>query len=261
MIVHLMESKGFNIFGLHITFYGLMMAIAFIVAIILAVYLAKKKGLKSEDIITMALYVIPLSILGARTYFCIFSDHHYTFLEFFEIWNGGLAILGGVIGGLIAIILYSLIHKKNLLTILDVVAPCLILGQCIGRIGCYFGGCCYGYEVTNSALWFFPVSIQIDGVWHYATMFWECFWCLCGFIALFFISRKAKEKGTVLCSYLCIYGVGRALIETMRGDSLFIFGTIKVSQALSIFMIVLGIIGFILIYTNKRKRNEKVNHS
>ncbi|MBP3389678.1 MAG: prolipoprotein diacylglyceryl transferase [Clostridia bacterium] len=254
-------SSGFEIFGLKISFYGLMMALAFVVAIAIAVFNARKKGFKSEDILTLALYVIPLSILGARTYFCIFSGQSFTFLQFFEIWNGGLAILGGVIGGVIAVLLYCHFHKKNFFDIASIAAPSLIIGQAIGRIGCFFAGCCYGVEITNPNLHFFPVGIEIDGVWHYATMFYECFFCIIGFIVLQTIFTKSTRRGETMCWYLCIYGLGRAIIETFRGDSLYLFSTgIKVSQLLSIGLIILGIIGLILIYT-KTKRNEKVNNS
>ena len=96
-------SSGFSIFELEISYYGILMGIAFLVAISIAVFNAKKRGMKGDDILLLAIYIIPLSILGARTYFCIFSGNTYTFWQFFEIWNGGLAILGGVIGGVIAI--------------------------------------------------------------------------------------------------------------------------------------------------------------
>ena len=258
MLLHI--ASGFDVFGLHISFYGIMMAVAFIAAIFVAVYNAKKRGFKSEDILTLALYVIPLSILGARTYFCIFTKTPQTFWQFFEIWNGGLAILGGVIGGVIAVVLYCTIHKKNFLEVASIAAPSLILGQAIGRIGCFFAGCCYGIEVLNPTLHFFPVSINIDGTWHFATMFWESFLCIIGFVVLQIMLNRKLPRGATVCVYLCYYGTIRAIIETFRGDSLYLFGTgIKVSQALSVILIIVGIIGLILIYT--KKKNETINHS
>lgn len=261
------ESAGFSLFGINITYYGIIISIAFIVAILLAIYTSKKRGIKSDDIITLALYVIPLSILGARTYFVIFSGYSYSFLEFFEIWNGGMAILGGVIGGVIGVLLYSFIHKKNFLTICDVAAPSLIIGQAIGRIGCYFAGCCYGIETTDPALQWFPFSVQIEGVWHLSTMFYESLWCFICFFVVLYIFKKFKTNGVATCSYLILYGVGRAIIETFRGESLYLFSTgIKVSQALAILIAVVGIIGLILIYTKKKKsvrksKNEKIDIS
>ena len=254
-------QSGFSLFGLEISFYGLIMGIAFLVGIAIAIFNAKKRGMKTDDILTLAIYIIPLSILGARIYFCIFSGTTYSFWQFFEIWNGGLAILGGVIGGAIAIIIYCIVHKKNFLQIIDIAAPSLIIGQAIGRIGCFFAGCCYGIETTNPNLCFFPFSVQIDGTWHLATMFYESFWCILGFVALQMFFRRNPPNGAVAFLYMIIYGVGRGVLETFRGDSLYFFSTgLKVSQVLSIGLVIAGIIGFVLIYT-KHKKNEKVNNS
>lgn len=262
MFAHI--SAGFSIFGLNISFYGLLMALAFLVGIVVACLNAKRKNLKSDDLFTLALYVVPLSILGARAYFCIFSNQSFSFLQFFEIWNGGLAILGGVIGGVIAVLIYCTIHKKNLLDIFDIAAPSLLIGQAIGRIGCYFAGCCYGLEVTDPSLWFFPLCINIDGTWHLATMLYESFLCAVGFVVLQMLIKRNPPKGTLLCSYLCIYGIIRTGLEALRfeSESLHLFGTgIRVSQALSALLFVGGIIGLILIYTKHKKNNEKVNNS
>lgn len=258
------SSKGFDLFGLHITYYGILIAVAFVVAIFVGIHNAKKRDITTDDIFTLALYVIPLSILGARTYFVIFSGYTYTIGEFFAIWNGGLAILGGVIGGTIGVLLYSLIHKKNFLTITDICAPSLILGQAIGRVGCSFAGCCYGIEVTNPALQWFPLSLEIDGIWHYSTMIYECIYCFICFFVLYLIFNKKSQKGITTCFYLILYGIGRAIIETFRGDSLYLFNSgLKVSQVLSLILILIGIIGLILIYTKNKKTvgiNEK-NHN
>lgn len=251
----LFSGVEFNFLGLNISMYGIMMAIAFIVGIFIAYFNAKKRNIKPDDILTLAIYVIPLSILGARTYFVIFTEKIYSFWEFFEIWNGGLAILGGVIGGLLGVVLYSLIHKKNLIDLMDIAAPSLILGQAIGRIGCFFAGCCYGYEITDTNLMLFPVGIETHGAWHYATQFYECFWCFAFFWLLYFVFRKTKLKGLVTCLYLVIYGLGRFFIEMLRGDSLYLFSTgIKVSQALSLLIFIIGTIGLIFILIKDRRK-------
>lgn len=246
-----------NIFGLSVSMYGIMMAIAFIVGITIAYFNAKKRGIKPDDILTLALYIIPLSILGARTYFAIFTENPLSFIEFFKVWEGGLAILGGVIGGLIGIILYCLIHKKNFLDILDIAAPSLIIGQAIGRIGCYFAGCCHGVEIENSALHFFPIGIEINGVWHYATMFYECFWCLACFFVLLFLFRKTNIKGLVVSSYLILYGFARFFIEGLRGDSLYLWETgLRVSQVLSAIIFIIGVACLIYVLIKHKKSKE-----
>lgn len=251
---------GFSIFGLHIPFYGLFIAIAMVVGVAVACKLAKRRNLTSDDIFLLALYVIPLAIIGARLYYVAFSERTYTFLEVFKIWEGGLAILGGVIGGAVGVILFCSIHKKNFLNVADVAVVALILGQGIGRIGCYFAGCCYGIEVANQSLMWFPFATQINGVWHYSTFFYEAFWDILVFVALLLVIRKNNTKGALLSLYLICYGVGRCIIETFRGDSLYI-GIFKVSQLLSALMIIGGIILIVVIYTIKKKKGVNNNEN
>jgi len=246
----------FNIFGIEISAYGIMIGIGITAGIFVAIWLGKKRGIKSDDIFTLALYAIPLAIVGARIYYVIFSDHIYTFVEIFQIWNGGIAILGAVIGGAIGVALYCLIHKKNFFKIADISAPALIIGQAIGRIGCYLNGCCYGIETTDPALQWFPISTQLDGVWHLSTFFYESFWCFLGFALLLFLFKKLHRTGALIFSYFVIYGVGRCIIETWRGDSLYLAG-IKISQLLSGILVIVGIIGLVFIYTNVKKRKAK----
>ena len=249
-----------DIFGLEISVYGIMLALGILAGILLAIWLGKKRNITSDNIFTLALYAIPLAIIGARLYYVIFFEKTYTFFVFFEIWNGGLAVLGGVIGGAIGVALYCLIHKKNFLKIADVAAPALILGQAIGRIGCYFGGCCYGIEVTNPSLQWFPFSVQIDGVWHLSTFFYESIWCFLGLALLLFLFKKLQKPGAIMACYFIIYGIGRCIIETFIGDSLYLFGSvIKVSQALSVIMAIAGIIILILIYTINKNKKDGVN--
>ena len=147
-LVMFLVSKGFSFLGLNINFYGLIIAIGMIIAIMVVCKICKFRNLKPDDIYIIALYVLPLSIIGARLYFVAFSEHSFTFWEVFKIWEGGMAIYGGVIGGAVGIVIYCLIHKKNFIDVADVAVVGLILGQAIGRIGCYFGGCFAGYSYS-----------------------------------------------------------------------------------------------------------------
>ena len=251
-------NVNFNLFGLQISVYGLLMAVGFIVAFIVANHLFKKTKEFSKDItIDLLLIIFPLSILGARIYYCVFSSQSFTFVEFLQIWNGGLAIYGGIIGGFLGVLIYALIKKINILKLTDVIAVGLILAQGIGRIGCYFGGCCYGVVVTNPSLCWFPFSVLIDGTWHLSTFFYEAIWNFIGFIILFLVYNKTKQKGVTTGAYLLYYGLGRCIIETFRGDSLYI-GAIKVSQLLSIILMIVGI--SLIVYSvisNKKAKNEQ----
>lgn len=249
----LLESRGFFIFGFEIKLYGFIMAVAMLVGILVAVGLCKMKKYDTDIPINLALFALPFAIIGARLYFCIFYGVD-SFLSIFKIWQGGLAIYGGVIGGFLGILLCCKIKKIPLLTACDIAAPCLILGQAIGRIGCYFGGCCYGVETVDPNLQFFPMSVLIHGEWHLATFFYESFWNFICFWVLFFVFKNVNIVGVSTSCYFILYGIGRAVIETFRGDSLYIWNTtIKVSQLLSVILVFVGAFMLtILLMKNKK---------
>ena len=244
----------FLFFGLRITYYGFLIALGMAIGIFIACKIAKHRGLKSDDILILAMYVLPMAVLGARTYFVAFSGQHFTFAEFFQIWKGGMAIYGGVIGGALGAALYCLIHKKNFLKVADIAVAPLLFGQGIGRIGCYFSSCCYGIEVTNPAAQWFPLSTQIDGVWHLSTFFYESFldFVLCG-VFIFLICKKVKTPGLMMSFYFMGYGTIRCIIETFRGDSLML-GIFKVSQLLSVLLVVAGAAILVAIMVIKKKK-------
>lgn len=235
------------------------MAVAFLLAFFVVKYLLKKRGeLDSNMTFDLLLIIFPLSIIGARLYYVIFSSRSWTLLEILSVWDGGLAVYGGIIGGLIGVVIYGLIKKINIFKLTDVIVPALILGQGIGRIGCYFSGCCYGIEVTNPSLMWFPLSTNINGVWHLSTYFYESFWNIIGFILLFFVYNKVKQNGLTTGIYLSFYGLGRFIIEGLRGDSLYI-GSLRVSQVLSLILIIVGIAIIIMSFVlqKRQKSNEQ----
>ena len=207
----------------------------------------------------MACYALPLALVGARLYYVAFSGQTYTFWQVFEVWKGGMALYGGIIGGAVGVVLYCLIHKKNFLLVADVAVVGLILGQGLGRIGCYFSSCCYGVEITNESLMWFPFATQIDGVWHLSTFFFECFFDILTFVALFVLIRKMKKPGSMLGIYLICYGIIRCVLEGFRdtAEALFIGNSgIRVSQLISGILIVIGIVLLLVIYLYKRKNKK-----
>ena len=248
---------GITIFGVEIRFYGILMAVGFLLAAFICAKLFEKRGFKKEIVLDLLLLIFPLSIIGARLYYVIFSGRSWTFLEILSVWDGGLAIYGGIIGGLIGVIIYALIKKINILDLTDAIAVGLIIAQSIGRIGCYFSSCCYGVEVTNSALQWFPLSVKIDGVWHLATFFYESFWNLLGFILLLIVYNKVKQKGLNTGIYLMFYGFGRFFIEGLRTDSLYIL-SFRVSQLVSLAIVITGIF-FLFVFFAKKKSSEEKN--
>ena len=263
MKVYNPPADGFNIGNLEIKFYGLIMAFAMLFGVMLACRLAKKHGVKSDDIFMLALITLPCAIVGARLYYCFFYEYNYSFWELFNIKQGGLAIYGGVIGGIVGILIFTLIKKnwKLLFVLMDVCAPCLILGQALGRWGNFFNQEAYGNIITNPNLQWFPfgVWIESENAWFQATFFYESLWNAIGLFVLLITFYKTKKTGTTTATYLIWYGIGRTWIEGLRSDSLYIGSTgIRVSQLLSMILVFvgIGILTYNIVKTIKEKKRK-----
>lgn len=260
-------NPGINIFGFHVAWYGVIIAFSMFAAIIIAMKVSKYRGLINDDILGVALCVIPLCIIGARVYFVLFSGRSYTLVEFLQVWNGGMAIYGGIAGGALGALIYCLIKKKNFLDFADVLAPCLILGQAIGRWGNFVNQEAHGIAVSNPALQWFPFSVYIDKCvesscdclgsgWHLATFFYESLWNFIVFFILMVILVKVKKSGIVTGAYFVLYGIGRTFIEGLRTDSLYVYGTsIRVSQLVSVVLVLVGIA--MVVYFGIKERNDR----
>ena len=174
-------------------------------------------------------------------------------MKIFAIREGGLAIYGGVIGGLLSAIVFCKINKFSLLKLIDLLIPSLVLGQAIGRWGNFMNQEAYGELITNTKLQFFPYGVYIKEVsqWHQATFFYESMWNMILLILLLIIVRRTKKNGILLATYFICYGLGRFLIEGFRTDSLYLFGNIRVSQLLSMLLVIVGVILLTLIKKGK----------
>ena len=232
-------STGFNLFGLSIRWYGLLIALGIGLGILLAMRREARFGLPKDTVIDLALCGVPSAILGARLYYVIFSWSAYADhpLSALYVWEGGLAIYGGILGGLLAGLIYAKVKGLNFLTLADLVAPSFALGQAIGRWGNFFNQEAYGKVVTAEWMRRFPIAvlIQSDGLWHYATFFYESCWCALIAAFLLFADRKGlfRRPGDTFFTYVLLYAAERALVEGLRTDSLY-WGPVRVSQALSI---------------------------
>jgi len=259
-----LDNVAFSIFGFNIYWYAIMIVTGMILAMGIAAYLIGRKGYKPDTIIDLALFILPLAIVGARLYYVLTTlDRNWTFLEVLNIRSGGLAIYGGVIGGTIGLFIACRIKKftfTNVLDMADAIIPGLILGQVIGRWGNFFNQEAYGNLVTNPDLQFFPYSVYIDnqGSWFQATFFYESFPNFIGFLLLLFLSYKlnGKFKGLVVCGYFIWYGIVRSIVEGLRSDSLYI-GSYRISQVLSVLLVIAGIILAIIILRNKNTDKNK----
>ena len=235
-------------------------ALCIVTGLILAVYLtmkeAPRKKIISDDILDFILLAFPLAILGARLYYVVFRLDYYSqnLGEILAIWNGGLAIYGGLITG--AIVLYIFTDRKliNTWDFLDIVAPSVMIAQSLGRWGNFFNQEAYGAAVDS--LDYLPAFIRdqmyIDGSYRQPTFLYESLWNLLGFVLILILRRKWKSlrRGYITAFYLIWYGFGRMVIEGLRTDSLMFFG-LRVSQWLSAVLIGLGIV--IVIYQNRKK--------
>lgn len=250
--------NSFKIFGIEIKFYGITMALAMLVGVILACKNAKLRGLNSDNIFLVALYILPISIIGARLFFVLGSDMSYSFLEILQIWNGGMSIYGGIIGGAIGVLLYCLIHKKNFFDVADVACVSLIIGQAIGRWGNFFNQEVYGHVVTNPNWQWFPFAVLLDnGEWHYALFFYEFLINILIFIALMFIIKKVKNKGIVTSVYLISYGLVRFILEPLREAeyNLMLFG-VKLSSITSLIAFIVGVALFVFFLLKSKLKNK-----
>ncbi|MFU0800854.1 MAG: prolipoprotein diacylglyceryl transferase [Xylanivirga thermophila] len=249
---------AFNLFGRPIYWYGILIASAVLIGMYLAMDYAKKLDYDPELIIDFCLLAIPVSIVCARIYYVafewdVYKDHP---VDVFKIWEGGIAIYGAVIGGVIAAIIFSKWRKVPFQDILDMCTPSLILGQCIGRWGNFFNQEAYGYAITNPKWQWFPAAVFIEAnqQWHMATFFYESMWDLIVFIILMLYRKKRKASGEIFVLYLILYSCGRVVIEGLRTDSLY-WGPFRVSQVLSGLLIIFGLIWFAFIRRKKINQN------
>ena len=225
---------------LGISWYAILIVAAILIGLAFCTREARRMHVPQETIIDFLLYAIPLAIICARIYYVIFRFNMYSedLLAIFNIREGGLAIFGGIIGGLIAARIAARRHQVPVLTLLDIVAPALVLGQAIGRWGNYINMEAYGLRISEEYLQFFPFAVEIPvgdiWYWHMATFFYEFCWDVLVFAILLLIRYHKRRSGDVFCWYLLLYCAGRTVIEGLRNDSLtFISEFVRISQVLS----------------------------
>lgn len=225
-----------------VSWYAVLIVSAIVIGLALCTHEARRQRVPQDTMIDFLLYAIPLGIIFARVYYVIFRFNMYSedLLSIFNIREGGLAIYGGVIGGLLAARIAARKHGVSVLSILDIAAPALVLGQAIGRWGNYINMEAYGLRIGEESLQFFPFAVEIPvgdvWYWHMATFFYEFCWNMVVFALLLVIRRRLRRRGDVFSWYLLLYCAGRTVIEGLRNDSLtFISEFVRISQVLSAF--------------------------
>ncbi|MCM1124187.1 MAG: prolipoprotein diacylglyceryl transferase [Eubacterium sp.] len=258
--------KGFSIFGFQIALYGVIIGIGVLCGVLMAAYVAKKEGLDSEVIWDFAIYAIIFSIIGARVYYVVFQWDMYkdNFISVFNLRNGGLAIYGAVIAAFITLWVYCKIKKCSFLQIADICVPGLVLGQVIGRWGNFTNREVFGEYTDNLLAMRLPIdsvrSIDISDnlaqhitegtnyIQVHPTFLYESLWNLILLAVMLLYRQHKKFRGEMWLLYLGGYGLGRAWIEGIRTDTLFIpHTTIAVSQVLAIVLFAAALASDILI--------------
>lgn len=226
---------GFSIGPLDIRFYGLIIALGLVLAVVYALRRKEQFGLSEDDIMDGVLWIAPFAIVCARLYYCIFEWERYADnpISVLYIWEGGLAIYGAVIGAAIGVVIHcKFIKKISIPAVLDIVSLGFLIGQIAGRWGNFFNREAHG-GVTDSFLRMGLINpVTGTGEYYHPTFLYESVWNLIGFILLHFLSKKRKYDGQVALGYVAWYGLGRALIEGLRTDSLW-WGNFRVSQVLA----------------------------
>ena len=253
-------NNSISIFGLNITYYSICILLAVIAVTFFTEKEAHRLGVKKDFIFNMLFWSFVFGILGARLYYVVFNFQEYIKdpIEIIKIWNGGLAIHGGLLAGVLTSYLYCKKYNVRPLRMCDLIVVPLLLGQAIGRWGNFFNQEAHGAATTVAKLQSILVpqfvidGMQIDGVYYFPTFWFESIVCFVAFIILC-IARRSKytKVGSMTASYLMIYGVLRFFIEIERTDALMIAG-FKMAQIVSIIMFIIGLV--LMMFISKKPK-------
>ena len=266
-----MDRIAFSLFGIDVNWYGLIITCGMILAVLYALWHAKHEGVKSDHIIDLALALIFCGVIGARLYYVIMEFDQYlvsggTFLQnlggtlynCIAIWNGGLAIYGGIIAGFLAALVAARVKRIPFPVIADIAGPAVMVGQIIGRWGNFVNVEAYGAETTlpwrMGVLYSFNDGVSfVSEKFVHPTFIYESLWNLLGLILITYFYKKKKFHGQMFLSYMTWYGFGRMLIEGLRADSLYV-GSIRISQLVGFVTFVVGAV-IIIVNLRRVKRN------
>lgn len=267
-----MDRVAFSIFGVSVNWYGLIITCGMILAVLYAMYHAKIEHVKSDDILDLAVYLIIFGVLGARLYYVIMEWDSYlatggtwleniwhTFCNAIAIWNGGLAIYGGIIAGTLVGFLFARRKKIRFGVIADIAGPSVLIGQIIGRWGNFVNVEAFGGETDLP--WRMGILKSMDGgetfyseMYVHPTFLYESLWNLLGLILITALYKKKKFHGQMFLSYMIWYGFGRMLIEGLRADSLYV-GSMRISQFVGFVTFVLGTV--LMVWNLRRVKSQK----
>ncbi len=246
------NRTAFTLFGHEVRWYGIIITVGIILAFLYVLSRARIERFNEDDVFDYGIWTILFGVIGARLYYVIMEMGSYkTFYDVIAIWNGGLAIYGGIIAGALTILAVSKIKKKDPFVFLDMVAPAVMIGQILGRWGNFFNVEAYGYE--TGLPWRMGIHTSTGSVFVHPTFLYESLWNLIGFVLIHLFYKKKKYHGQITLMYLAWYGLGRMFIEGLRTDSLYVFGVIRVSQVVGgLCFLICGALLLIFALTKKR---------
>ena len=251
---------------LSIYWYGVIIAAGAFLGLILANREANRLGMKKDIMVDLVVFAIPIAIISARIYYVIFEWDRYvgsSWMDIFAIWEGGIAIHGALIGSVLTAIVYARVKNVSFWQLADIAAPSIILGQAIGRWGNFMNQEAHGGPISKATYESFhqylPDFIMnqmcIDGVMYHPTFLYESVWNLLVFAFLLLLRKYNPIRGEIFLSYAIAYSIGRFFIEGMRTDSLYVLGSLRQAQVISIVIIVIAVI--LIIY---RRKTEHVRY-
>lgn len=254
------NSIAFSIGKFDVYWYGLIICLAIMLVIVLACFMAKKKGYSVDMPLNVALVILPTGILCGRLFSVLF-DEGLSITDYFNFRTGGMSIIGAIIGGGLGLLVYTFIKKdKDKLKYFDILCAVLILAQAIGRWGNYFNGEVYGKLIdSNSWAAHFPIAVKIGENYYQALFFYESVLDIIGFVFLCEIYLGTKRSGNTTAFYLIYYGVVRTVLESFRNEKyiLRLWG-LPISQVCSAIMIAVGIGIYVYLYIKSKNSSRKL---
>ncbi|EUJ22579.1 prolipoprotein diacylglyceryl transferase [Listeria grandensis FSL F6-0971] len=244
-----LDPVAIQLGGISIRWYGVIIATAVVVALLIALQEAKKRNVDRELLVDLLIWAIPIAIISARIYYVLFEWGYYKdhLNEIIKIWHGGIAIHGALIGSVLTAVIFARIKKVSFWQLADIVAPSLIIAQAIGRWGNFMNQEAHGGPTTRAFLEslhlpdFIINQMYIDGIYYQPTFLYESLWNVIGFIILLILRRTRILRGELFLSYVIWYSIGRYFIEGLRTDSLMLTDTLRMAQFISIVLVAVAV--------------------
>ncbi len=257
------DRVAFSVFGKDIYWYGVIIMLGMLAAFIHAYVRCRQERISTDDLLDVGIWTVLCGVLGARLYYVATTwseGNYHNIVDVFAIWEGGLAIYGGIIAGALAIVAVTRVKKMNTFQLMDTVAPGVMIAQAMGRWGNFVNGEAFGYEVAKDSL-LYPFRMGLisdftgsEMLYYHPTFLYESVWNLVGFTLITIFYRKKRFHGEIALCYLTWYGLGRMFIEGLRTDSLYV-GPFRISQVVGFVCFVAGlaliVTGYVLVAKRK----------